>query len=284
MSARELDLGYAPVLALRVTYLGELGYELHVPVEYALAALRAAVGGRRAVRHRQRRLPRDQQPAAREALPRLGLRPHAGLQSVRGGARLLRRARQGRVSRPRGARRGQGERTEAEAHVVRRAAGAEPLRRRDRHSPATACWAASRAAATATRSAAISFARTSPPASRSRATTGSRSWANGIPRFVTRGRCTIPIVARSLPERRVDATGDTHAGPHCHAGSRARGAARHAPRRPRHAARVLSRRRAVRRRNAHDLARRLAVRRIRLRDSESRRLPDARASTDRRCW
>jgi glycine cleavage system aminomethyltransferase T/glycine/D-amino acid oxidase-like deaminating enzyme len=36
MSARELDLGYAPALALRVTYLGELGYELHVPVEYAL--------------------------------------------------------------------------------------------------------------------------------------------------------------------------------------------------------------------------------------------------------
>ena len=36
MSARQLDLGYAPVLALRVTYLGELGYELHVPIEYAL--------------------------------------------------------------------------------------------------------------------------------------------------------------------------------------------------------------------------------------------------------
>jgi sarcosine dehydrogenase len=36
MSARELDLAFAPVLALRVTYLGELGYELHVPVEYAL--------------------------------------------------------------------------------------------------------------------------------------------------------------------------------------------------------------------------------------------------------
>ena len=36
MSARQLDLAYAPVLALRVTYLGELGYELHVPVEYAL--------------------------------------------------------------------------------------------------------------------------------------------------------------------------------------------------------------------------------------------------------
>src|SRR4030095_14082881 len=30
MSARQLDLAYAPALALRVTYLGELGYELHV--------------------------------------------------------------------------------------------------------------------------------------------------------------------------------------------------------------------------------------------------------------
>ena len=36
MSARELDLGQAPVLALRITYVGELGYELHVPMEHAL--------------------------------------------------------------------------------------------------------------------------------------------------------------------------------------------------------------------------------------------------------
>jgi sarcosine dehydrogenase len=36
MSARMLDIVHAPVLALRVTYLGELGYELHVPTEYAL--------------------------------------------------------------------------------------------------------------------------------------------------------------------------------------------------------------------------------------------------------
>jgi 4-methylaminobutanoate oxidase (formaldehyde-forming) len=35
MQARELRIGYAPVLALRVTYLGELGWELHVPSEYA---------------------------------------------------------------------------------------------------------------------------------------------------------------------------------------------------------------------------------------------------------
>ncbi|MCX7361299.1 MAG: FAD-dependent oxidoreductase [Alphaproteobacteria bacterium] len=35
MSARELRIGYAPVLALRVTYVGELGWELHLPSEYA---------------------------------------------------------------------------------------------------------------------------------------------------------------------------------------------------------------------------------------------------------
>lgn len=35
MTARELRIGYAPVLALRVTYLGELGWELHLPSEYA---------------------------------------------------------------------------------------------------------------------------------------------------------------------------------------------------------------------------------------------------------
>jgi 4-methylaminobutanoate oxidase (formaldehyde-forming) len=36
LAAREIRAGYAPVLALRVTYAGELGWELHVPSEYAL--------------------------------------------------------------------------------------------------------------------------------------------------------------------------------------------------------------------------------------------------------
>jgi 4-methylaminobutanoate oxidase (formaldehyde-forming) len=34
MHMRELRLGYAPVRVARVTYVGELGYELHIPVEY----------------------------------------------------------------------------------------------------------------------------------------------------------------------------------------------------------------------------------------------------------
>ncbi len=34
MTARQVDLGWAPVLALRATYVGELGWEFHVPAEY----------------------------------------------------------------------------------------------------------------------------------------------------------------------------------------------------------------------------------------------------------
>jgi 4-methylaminobutanoate oxidase (formaldehyde-forming) len=36
MSCRPISVGWAPVLALRVSYVGELGWELHVPTEYAL--------------------------------------------------------------------------------------------------------------------------------------------------------------------------------------------------------------------------------------------------------
>jgi 4-methylaminobutanoate oxidase (formaldehyde-forming) len=36
LQQREIRIGYAPVLAARVTYVGELGWELHVPVEYGL--------------------------------------------------------------------------------------------------------------------------------------------------------------------------------------------------------------------------------------------------------
>ncbi len=37
MSARTIHVGYARVLAVRVTYVGELGWELHVPTEYAVS-------------------------------------------------------------------------------------------------------------------------------------------------------------------------------------------------------------------------------------------------------
>ena len=35
MSAKTIRIGLAPVLAVRITYVGELGWELHIPAEYA---------------------------------------------------------------------------------------------------------------------------------------------------------------------------------------------------------------------------------------------------------
>jgi 4-methylaminobutanoate oxidase (formaldehyde-forming) len=41
MSVREITVGHAPVRALRVTYVGELGWELYCPTEYGLGLWRA---------------------------------------------------------------------------------------------------------------------------------------------------------------------------------------------------------------------------------------------------
>ncbi len=38
LTAQTIDVGYARSLALRITYVGELGYELHIPAEYAAGA------------------------------------------------------------------------------------------------------------------------------------------------------------------------------------------------------------------------------------------------------
>jgi 4-methylaminobutanoate oxidase (formaldehyde-forming) len=35
-TARHIDIGFARVLCIRITYLGELGYELHIPAEQAV--------------------------------------------------------------------------------------------------------------------------------------------------------------------------------------------------------------------------------------------------------
>jgi glycine cleavage system aminomethyltransferase T len=36
LTMQEIDIGYAPVKALRITYMGELGWELYVPTEFSL--------------------------------------------------------------------------------------------------------------------------------------------------------------------------------------------------------------------------------------------------------
>jgi sarcosine dehydrogenase len=43
MTAREIRVGGAPALAIRVTYVGELGWELHIPVEFAVTVYDALV-------------------------------------------------------------------------------------------------------------------------------------------------------------------------------------------------------------------------------------------------
>ena len=52
-TARELELGYAKVLAQRVSYVGELGFELYVPTEFALSVYDAIAeaGGDFGLRH-----------------------------------------------------------------------------------------------------------------------------------------------------------------------------------------------------------------------------------------
>ena len=78
MTLREITVGDVPVRALRVTFVGELGWELYCPAEYGAGAVAGAVGGGRAARARRRRLPGDRLAAAGEGLPRLGRRHHAG--------------------------------------------------------------------------------------------------------------------------------------------------------------------------------------------------------------
>jgi glycine cleavage system aminomethyltransferase T/glycine/D-amino acid oxidase-like deaminating enzyme len=47
--AREIDVGYARVLCIRITYLGELGYELYIPTEQAMHVYERVVAAGEAV-------------------------------------------------------------------------------------------------------------------------------------------------------------------------------------------------------------------------------------------
>ena len=48
-TAREIDIGFARVLCIRITYLGELGYELYIPTEQAAHVYDRLVAAGRAV-------------------------------------------------------------------------------------------------------------------------------------------------------------------------------------------------------------------------------------------
>ena len=73
-----------PVLAVRVSYVGELGFELHHRSR-AAPPLRRALGGGRGPRPRRLRLPRARVDALREVLPALGRRPSADWSPLQAG-------------------------------------------------------------------------------------------------------------------------------------------------------------------------------------------------------
>ena len=72
MTAQQIDVGSAPVRALRVTYVGELGWELHVPSEYVRGVYDDLLAAGDRPRPARRRLPGRRVAAAGEAVPRLG--------------------------------------------------------------------------------------------------------------------------------------------------------------------------------------------------------------------
>ena len=71
MTAQRIDIARAPVRALRATYVGELGWELHVPTEYVADLYDEIIRWARVRRH-QRRLPGGRVAATGEALRGLG--------------------------------------------------------------------------------------------------------------------------------------------------------------------------------------------------------------------
>ena len=103
-TSRELEIGYARVRASRITYVGELGWELYVPAEFATHVFDRIVEAGREFGLTPRRLPRHERLPHREGLPPLGPRHRPRGRPARGRPRLLRRLGQARrVPRPRGA-------------------------------------------------------------------------------------------------------------------------------------------------------------------------------------
>ena len=97
LTARPLYAGFAPTLAMRVTYVGELGWELHVPAEYAAGVYDDLTVRRGRPGPAPGRPGRDVEPAAGKGLPGHGHRhrqhrqPHRGRPRLRGGLGQARR-------------------------------------------------------------------------------------------------------------------------------------------------------------------------------------------------
>ena len=199
-AARSLAVGGATVLVQRITYVGELGYELYVAARAGRSGVGSAGGGRQPAPGRLRgaRLAAD-----REGLPLPGNRSDRGRHAVRGGARVLRRARQAGVQRPRRARRRRRAGVEA-PHAARRRRGLpHDLRRRGGARRRRGRSGASAAAPTGSPFAATWPSRSCPPRSSAAPPSRSRSSAGSCrPRSPTTCSTTRSITASVHSERR----------------------------------------------------------------------------------
>ena len=102
-NAGRVTIAGVPALALRVSYVGEHGWEIYAPTEYALRLWDVALGGRPAAWDRPDRAGRAGHAPPREGLPPLGPGHPQRIRPVRGGPRVRPRDGQGRLHRARGA-------------------------------------------------------------------------------------------------------------------------------------------------------------------------------------
>ena len=98
----EIEVGDGYARCLRVSFVGELGYELYPTADLAVSLYDAVARRRRRPRATPRRLPRARLAPLREGLPPPRPRHRPGRRPVPGRSRLHRRARQARrLHRPR---------------------------------------------------------------------------------------------------------------------------------------------------------------------------------------
>ena len=118
MSCRRIRIGYAPLLAMRVTYVGELGWELHIPTEYAAHVYELLWDAGRELSLANVGYRALESLRLEKGYRYWGRRHHPRLRPLRGRARLLRGPRQGRLSGPRRARQGKAGRAGAPALLL----------------------------------------------------------------------------------------------------------------------------------------------------------------------
>ena len=129
LSFRAMDVAMLPAHVGRISFTGELGYEIWVPADCQLALVRGDRRGRCGSRIAALRRARAPFAAARKELRQLGTRISSDLHAGRGRPRPVRRCREGGLHRPRGGAPRRGARSRAPPRHVRRR---RERRRRDR--------------------------------------------------------------------------------------------------------------------------------------------------------